>query len=73
MRLVASYHGLYDKSDVMRCRFQMCEIYEIAALPIDKGGMALRNVGIIFLTAFACSMAFLLLFFESCERRMLYL
>ena len=35
----------------------MREIYERAKLSIEKGGMALRSVGIAFLTAFVCSLA----------------
>ena len=32
-------------------------LYERAALPIEKGGMALNNMAFISLTAFACSLA----------------
>jgi len=49
------YHRLYD--EFMRCRSQMCETYERATLPINEGETALRNVGFVFSTAFACSLA----------------
>ena len=42
---------------LMRCRSQMCETYERATLPINEGETALRNVGFVFSTAFACSLA----------------
>ena len=32
------------------------EWYERATLPIEKGGMAIRNMGVVALTAFACSL-----------------
>ena len=35
----------------------MLELHERAALPIEKGGMALNNVVFISLTAFVCSLA----------------
>ena len=31
--------------------------HEKATLPIEKGGMAMRNMGVVALTAFACSLA----------------
>ena len=33
------------------------EWYERATLPIEKGGMAIRNMGMVASTAFACSLA----------------
>jgi len=56
MNLVASYHELNDESEVTRCRFQIREIYGKATLP-NQGGVALRGVRLVFLTAFACSFA----------------
>ena len=56
MKLLAafySYHGAHDANDLNRNRRQIAELYEIAALLIDKGGMALSNVGLVSLTAFA--------------------
>ena len=35
----------------------MYEWYEKATLLIEKGGMAIRNMGVAALTAFACSLA----------------
>ena len=57
MKLVTSYHGIYDADDFNRNRAQIAELYERAALPIEKGGMALRNVALIALTSFTCSLA----------------
>ena len=56
MKLLASYHGLYDESDLTRAWPSFREVYERAALPINKGGMELRSVKLVFLTAFACSL-----------------
>ena len=44
VKLLASYHGLHDESDLMRAWSQFREVYERAALPINKGGMGLRTV-----------------------------
>ena len=57
MKLLASYHGIYDDNDFNRSRDQIAELYERAALPIEKGGMGLRNISLISLTAFPCSLA----------------
>jgi len=57
MMLVASYHGVYDENELNHKWPSIHEWYERVALPIEKGGMALRNVGAIALTAFACSIA----------------
>ena len=56
MRLVASYHGVLDKSEVQSNWADVYEWYERATLPIEKGGMAIRNMGVVALTAFACSL-----------------
>ena len=56
MKLLASYHGLYDESDLMRAWPRFREAYERAALPINKGEMELRSVKLAFLTAFTCSL-----------------
>ena len=40
MKLLASYHGIYDDNDFNRSRDQIAELYERAALPIEKGGVA---------------------------------
>ena len=44
MKLLASYHGIYDDNDFNRSRDQIAELYERAALPIEQGGMGLRNI-----------------------------
>ena len=56
MRLVASYHGVCDKAEIDRRWPIVCEWYERATLPIENGGMAIRNMGIVALTAYACSL-----------------
>ena len=56
-RLIASYHGVHDVNDFNADQAHMMALYERAALPIEKGGMALNNVAFISLTAFACSLA----------------
>ena len=57
MKLLASYHGVYDDDDFSRSRDQIAELYERAALPIEKGGMGLRSISLVSLTAFPCSLA----------------
>ena len=57
VKLLASYHGLHDESDLTRAWPSFREVYDRAALPINKGGMELRSVKLVFLTAFACSLA----------------
>ena len=52
---------LLDLLDRSILDFSVCatvyEWYERATLPIEKGGMAIRNMGVVALTAFACSLA----------------
>ena len=57
MKLVASYHGIYNDDDFNRSRGQIVDPYKRAASPIEKGGVGLRNVSLIFLTAFPRSLA----------------
>ena len=57
MRLIASYHGVSEKTEVENDWPTVYEWYEKAVLPIEKGGMAIRNMGVVALTAFACSLA----------------
>ena len=59
MRLVASYHGVCDKAEVESRWPIIHEWCERATLPIENGGMAIRNMGmgVVALTAFACSLA----------------
>merc|ERR1711871_1368616 len=56
MRLVASYHGVSDKYEVDANWPDVYEWYERATLPIEKGGMAIRNMAVVALTAFVCSL-----------------
>ena len=56
VKLLASYHGLHDDSDLTRAWPSFREVYDRAALPINKGGMELRSVKLVFPTAFACSL-----------------
>ena len=57
IKLLASYHGLYDESDLAQAWPQIHEVYGRATLPIAKGRMALRSLKLVFLRAFACSLA----------------
>ena len=57
MRLVASYHGVYDAIEFDDKWSDVHDWYERATLPIEMGGMAIRNMGVVALTAFACSFA----------------
>ena len=56
MRLVASYHGVSEKAEIENNWPIVYEWYEKAVLPIEKGGLAIRNMGVVALTAFACSL-----------------
>ena len=57
MRLVASYHGVYEAIEFDDKWSDVHDWYERATLPIEMGGMAIRNMGVVALTAFACSVA----------------
>ena len=57
MRLVASYHGIYEATEFEDRWADVHGWYERATLPIEMGGMAIRNMGTVALTAFACSWA----------------
>ena len=57
MRLVASYHGVCDDVEMIARGPEISEWYERATLPIEKGGMAIRNMEVVALSAFACSLA----------------
>ena len=54
-RLIASYHGVNDVNDFNSDQAHMMALYERAALPTEKEGMALSNVAFISLIAFANS------------------
>ena len=57
MRLVASYHGVYEATEIEDKWSDVVEWYERATLPVELGGMAIRNMAMVALTAFACSLA----------------
>ena len=73
MRLVASYHGVSDKSEVQSNWADVYEWHERATLPIEKGGMAIRNMGVVALTAFACSLTASLKHIAQLQSSKLYL
>ena len=55
--VVASYHGVSEKVEIENNWPTVYEWYEKAASPIEKGGMAIRNMGVVALTPIACSLA----------------
>ena len=57
MRLVASYHGVYEATEIEDKWSDVVEWCERATLPVELGGMAIRNMAMVALTAFACSLA----------------
>jgi len=57
MRLVGSCHGVCEKAEVDSRWPELHEWHGRATLPIEKGGLAMRNIGTVALTAFACSLA----------------
>jgi len=46
MRLVASYHGVYEVTEFEDRWSDVHDWYERATLPIELGGMAIRNMGL---------------------------
>ena len=64
MRLAASYHGVYEATELEDRWSDVHDWYERATLPIEieMGGMAyghniyIRNMGTVALTAYACSL-----------------
>ena len=55
LKLIASYHGVYDQRDLDFRREKLLQVYKRAALPIDVGGMSLRNIDNVNLVAYPCS------------------
>lgn len=51
---------IYDKSDYDNKRGKLIHVYDRVALPIDKGGISLRNVENVIFIAFSWSLAALL-------------
>ena len=43
MKLLASYHEIHDDDDFNRSRGQIAELYERAALPIERAAWALQT------------------------------
>ena len=57
MRLIASYHGLYDEEEFQLRFEELKDLYLRASFPIERGGMGLRNIELVHQTAFISSMA----------------
>ena len=55
LKFIASYHGVYDQRDLDFRREKLLQVYKRAALPIDVGGMSLRNIDNVNLVAYPCS------------------
>ena len=57
LSLIASYHGIYDQEKIDKDPMLFLDLYKRASFPIDDGGLALRSIDNVYLTAFICSMA----------------
>ena len=57
MKLIASYHGIYDQETFNNQLELFTDLYKRASFPIANGGLALRSIDSVYLTAFVCSMA----------------
>ena len=57
MRLIASYHGIYDQETFNDQLELFTDLYKRVSFPIANGGLALRCIDSVYLTAFVCSMA----------------
>ena len=57
MRLIASYHGIYDQETFNNQLELFTDLYKRVSFPIANGGLALRCIDSVYLTAFVCSMA----------------
>ena len=57
VRLIASYHGVYQKDDVLSQLQTFEDLYTRVAFKVENGGMSLRSVQWVHTTAFLCSMA----------------
>ena len=55
--LIASYHGIYDKQTINDQLPSLTDLHRRVSFPIANGGLALRCIDSVFLTAFLCSMA----------------
>ena len=56
-RLIASYHGIYDQDTVNNQPELFMDLYKRVSFPVAQGGLALRSMDSVFITAFMCSMA----------------
>ena len=56
MRLIASYHGIYDQETFNDQLELFTDLYKRVSFPIANGGLALRCIDSVYLTAFVCSM-----------------
>ena len=57
VRLIASYHGVYHKDEVLNQLQTFEDLYTRVAYKVENGGMSLRCVQWVHVTAFLCSMA----------------
>ena len=57
MRLIASYHGIYDQETFNNQPELFTDLYKRVSFPIANGGLALRSIYSVYLSAFICSMA----------------
>ena len=55
--LIASYHGYYDQKKIDDQPKLFSDLYKRVSFSIEDGGMALRSIDSVYLTAFICSMA----------------
>ena len=55
--LIASYHGYYDQERINSQPQVFSDLYKRVSFPIDDGGLALRDIDSVHLTAFISSMA----------------
>ena len=55
--LIASYHGYYDQKKIDDQQKLFSDLYKRVSFAIEDGGMALRSIDSVYLTAFISSMA----------------
>ena len=53
--LIASYHGYYDQKKIDDQPKLFSDLYKRVSFPIDDGGLALRDIDSVHLTAFISS------------------
>ena len=57
MSLITSYHGIYDQETFNDQLELFTDLYKRVSFPMANGGLALRCIDSVYLTAFLCSMA----------------